>query len=199
MKALILDYGNVLSLDQRPELYDHAAGAFGVTADQVYAGYWENRLDYDRGWLDGRNYWERVAGLSVPILAVHQQLDQLIHWDAESWSAPNPAVLAIAGQAVDRGLRVGLLSNMPIDIWQELQAICAWMPRFDQVTVSGFIGAIKPEREIYEHCLQGLGVEPGEAVFLDDRPENVEAARALGIDARWFHKDAPPFDWSTIA
>jgi len=36
-------------------------------------------------------------------------------------------------------------------------------------------------------------------VFLDDRPENVEAARALGIDARWFHKDAPPFDWSTIS
>jgi len=199
MKALILDYGNVLSLDQQPGLYDHAAGAFGLTAGQVYSGYWENRLDYDRGLLNGRDYWERVAGISVPALAVHQQLDQLIRWDAESWAAPNSAVLAIAGQAVARGLRVGLLSNMPTDIWNELQALCAWMPRFDHVTVSGLIGSLKPEREIYEHCLQGLGVEPGEAVFLDDRPENVEAARALGIDARWFHKDAPPFDWSTIS
>ena len=36
------------------------------------------------------------------------------------------------------------------------------------------------------HCLSGLGVKASEAVFLDDRPENVDAAKKLGIHAILF-------------
>ena len=45
---------------------------------------------------------------------------------------------------------------------------------------------IKPEAEIYHDAIAGLGVEPDEALFLDDRPENVEGARAVGIHAEIF-------------
>ncbi len=57
---------------------------------------------------------------------------------------------------------------------------------FDHVTFSCEIGVLKPEPEIYEHALRGLGVAPAEAVFLDDRPENVEGARHLGLHAELF-------------
>jgi len=39
----------------------------------------------------------------------------------------------------------------------------------------------KPAPEIFWHCLQGLGVDPGEILFLDDRPENAQAAERLGM------------------
>ncbi len=51
------------------------------------------------------------------------------------------------------------------------------------MTFSYELGFIKPEAPIYQHAIEGLGVEPAEALFLDDRPENVEGARAAGIHA----------------
>jgi putative hydrolase of the HAD superfamily len=44
----------------------------------------------------------------------------------------------------------------------------------------------KPEPAIYLHTLHELGVEPDEALFLDDRLVNIEAAQALGIHAILF-------------
>jgi len=60
------------------------------------------------------------------------------------------------------------------------------LDHFDQVTFSYELGVIKPEAEIYSHAIEGLGVDAAEALFLDDRPENVEGARAAGIHAEVF-------------
>ena len=40
---------------------------------------------------------------------------------------------------------------------------------------------MKPDAAIYRHSLEGLGLEPPEAVFVDDRADNVEAAERLGL------------------
>ena len=64
--------------------------------------------------------------------------------------------------------------------------------RFAEVaslTLSFEVGAVKPEPAIYLRCLESLGVEPGEALFVDDRRENVEAARSLGMDAVLFEDE----------
>jgi HAD superfamily hydrolase (TIGR01509 family) len=45
---------------------------------------------------------------------------------------------------------------------------------------------IKPDAAIYQHTLRGLGVSASEALFLDDREINIQAARALGIHAIQF-------------
>ena len=42
---------------------------------------------------------------------------------------------------------------------------------------------MKPQAEIYLHCCRELGVDPAKALFLDDRPENVEGARVAGLQA----------------
>jgi putative hydrolase of the HAD superfamily len=86
------------------------------------------------------------------------------------------------------GVPTAILSNMARDTWELLG------PQFDGVgclTLSFEIGAAKPEPAIYLRCLESLGVEPGEALFVDDRRENVEAARVLGIDAVLFEGEDP--------
>lgn len=50
------------------------------------------------------------------------------------------------------------------------------------------IGAIKPEREIYEYVQRMLGCEYSEIVFIDDKPENIASAAKLGIKAVLFSK-----------
>jgi len=52
---------------------------------------------------------------------------------------------------------------------------------FDVVFCSGDEGVVKPDPAAFEMTLARLGVEPEEAVFIDDTVEHVRAAEALGI------------------
>jgi len=79
--------------------------------------------------------------------------------------------------------RLGLLSNAGPDL-RELVAPVAGL--FDHIVISAEVGLRKPEPEIYRLALEQLGVEPAEAVFVDDRPRNVDAARILGLHTHRF-------------
>ena len=57
----------------------------------------------------------------------------------------------------------------------------AWLNHFDHHVFSGEVRSVKPEPEIYQHCIAALGVQPNEALFIDDREINLESARAAGI------------------
>jgi 2-haloacid dehalogenase len=64
------------------------------------------------------------------------------------------------------------------------------MENFTFKTFSGEVKLIKPDPAIYEHTLRGLGVTAAEALFVDDRKTNIQAARALGILALQFRSIA---------
>ena len=49
------------------------------------------------------------------------------------------------------------------------------------MVLSGEVGMRKPEKEIFLHAAQTLGVPPEECVFIDDMAANVAAARACGM------------------
>jgi epoxide hydrolase-like predicted phosphatase len=52
---------------------------------------------------------------------------------------------------------------------------------FDAMTISAETGVAKPDALIYRMALDKLGVQPAEAVFVDDMPTNIDAAKALGM------------------
>ena len=54
------------------------------------------------------------------------------------------------------------------------------------MTVSGDIGQIKPDREIYDTHAEQYGLDPAFSLFIDDSPRNVEGARAAGWQAIHF-------------
>ena len=47
--------------------------------------------------------------------------------------------------------------------------------------ISGHVGAVKPDRRIYEILFERVGPGPEELLFIDDSPANVRAAEALGM------------------
>ncbi|SDG67154.1 putative hydrolase of the HAD superfamily [Lentzea fradiae] len=94
-------------------------------------------------------------------------------------ATPDPAMVELVRSARAAGLHTALLSNSwgegyPKDLLTEL---------FDTVVISGRVGLRKPDRRIYLHTLEQIGVPAGRAVFFDDAPPNVEAAQAVGMHA----------------
>lgn len=77
---------------------------------------------------------------------------------------------------------VGLLSNLRLMDFNRHKAQLEQFD-FDYLFLSYEMKCIKPNKEIYEKVINTIGVEPENIVFFDDRQENVDAAREIGIEA----------------
>jgi putative hydrolase of the HAD superfamily len=82
-----------------------------------------------------------------------------------------------------RGLLTAILSNMGDDVLASVERKFDWIHRFDVLVWSCQLGVVKPDPAIYRHMLNELAVQPEETLFIDDRLPNIEAARALGMQA----------------
>lgn len=98
-----------------------------------------------------------------------------------------PDMSALVDRLADAGVPLYLLSNAPafIDDWARGrgQAMHAFLGRFRDYVVSGRVGLMKPDAAIYDLVCRTGGFRPGEAVFIDDHPPNVDGARAAGLHA----------------
>jgi len=183
-RAVIFDYGNVLSQSQLSSEVEALAEIVGLPVSRFSEMYWRFRVSYDAAELDPATYWKTVAQASAHDVAP-SQIGQLIEIDSRSWCHPAPVVPQWARDIRRAGVRTALLSNMPQTVRQAVEQ-SGWLPDFDFRTYSCDLGVCKPAAEIYLHCLNELGVEPSEALFLDDRAANVRGAEVVGMHALLF-------------
>ena len=148
--------------------------------------YWVNRHAYDEGKLTGLAFWERFVREAGVVGGSADLIEELNHWDARMWTTENPEMLAWQLRLKERGMRTAILSNMGDNVLANMQRTFDWLPRFDVLVWSYQLRMAKPEPAIYLHVLKELDVRPEEALFLDDKLVNVEAARALGMIALEF-------------
>ena len=188
-KALIFDYGNVLCRPQQAEEIEAMAALFHAPVDRFLSVYWPYRVPFDKADLSPAAYWNRVAADLGQTLA-GEQIEALVDLDNRSWAHPDPLMIGWAGDLRAAGIRTAILSNMPVTLRQYLDRCCRWLPQFDQRTFSCDVRSCKPQAIIYKHTLEGLGVDAADALFLDDREENVRAAQALGIHTILFQNAA---------
>jgi putative hydrolase of the HAD superfamily len=157
----------------------------GLPAARFESLYWADRPAYDEGKLTGFAFWQKLvrdAGLALP----PDKIEELNQWDARMWTTENPAMLAWQLALKRRGLLTAILSNMGDNVLASVEREFDWIHRFDALVWSFQRHMAKPGPAIYLRTLQELGVRPEEALFLDDKLVNVEAARALGIQAMQF-------------
>jgi putative hydrolase of the HAD superfamily len=187
--AVILDYGKVLVRSPTTQEFGRMAEMFNVSFESFYQ-LWENsRGPYDCGDLTAEEYWLNLAQQTNTSLD-GGQIKILRQVEVEIWAHTNSDMLQWVNQLHAAGIKTALLSNMPWDLVKYVRANCHWMENFSFKTFSAEERLIKPDPAIYEHTLRGLGVTAAEALFVDDREVNVEAARALGIRSIRFQSTA---------
>jgi putative hydrolase of the HAD superfamily len=105
---------------------------------------------------------------------------ELIRLDIASWLHLRPGTVTLIEDVAAAGYRLAMLSNAPA----EVAAVVADLPvaaHFEHCAFSYSLRSVKPEPECYLAVLAMLDASPGDVVFLDDRPDNVAGAQALGI------------------
>ncbi len=178
IKAVIFDFGRVISAQKPQSLFNQYERDLDLAPDTI------NRIMFDSPfWMEamlGRRtageYWAAIGpelGLKSP--AEIDAFRRRYHAD----ESINKAVLDIIRQLHGR-YKLAVLSNNPpgLEKW-----LADWeiLELFDDVFCSGDEGRVKPDPAAYQTTLDRLAVEPREAVFIDDTPGHVEAARRLNI------------------
>lgn len=87
----------------------------------------------------------------------------------------------------DPAIQVYAMSNVGKEDFEELATKMDWS-LFDRVFTSAAAGMRKPELEFYRHVLDDIGLTGNQVIFIDDKEENVNAARAVGIGGYIFGK-----------
>ncbi|WP_425050903.1 HAD family hydrolase [Psychromarinibacter sp. S121] len=182
IEAVVFDFGNVLIKWNPEEWYDARIGREAREKLFAEVPLEEMNLRSDRG--------EHLADLVAETAAQHpEHADNIRAWH-DNWiemaqpDIPHSAVLLRALRA--KGVPTFALSNFGIPTLALADVAYPVLTEFDRRFISGELRTIKPEPEIYIHVEEGTGVAPEALLFTDDRPENIEAARARGWQVHLF-------------
>jgi putative hydrolase of the HAD superfamily len=181
-KAVVFDYGQVLSFREKAEHLKRIAARCNVDYERFLDSYERYMPEYDRGDLGGKEFWHKV----LPLLGVEPSetlINSFIEEDTASPLMLNPAMLAWAELLRRKGVGTGILSNMSQDDLARMRGagILEQLSGFSVRIFSSEVGIIKPDAAIYRLYLSRLGRPAQETLFIDDNQANVDAAKDEGM------------------
>jgi epoxide hydrolase-like predicted phosphatase len=183
IQAVIFDLGGVLVRTEDPTSRQRLAEKLGMTHDELYRLVFNNesaRLA-TVGRVTTRDHWETVRKTLNLSPEAFQPVPEGF-WGGDSLDIE----LVDYIRSLRGAYRTALLSNAWDDLRQVLEEKWRILDAFDEVFISAELGVAKPDPHIFRLVLERLGVSASEAVFVDDFVENVEAARAAGLNAIHF-------------
>jgi putative hydrolase of the HAD superfamily len=180
LRAVIFDFGGVL-WDMRWDVARELDRAHDLPRSSVFETLYRCEAwgDIERGigdpaaWTEGAHReLERRAGRPLPRLH-------------DEWRKAQVAVDANIAlvRALRPPFRCSILSNADRSLRGRLEGELALHELFDDIVVSAEVGMAKPDPAIFRLAAARLGLPPASCVFVDDWDKNVEAARAVGMQA----------------
>ncbi|MEL7187135.1 MAG: HAD-IA family hydrolase [Pseudomonadota bacterium] len=103
---------------------------------------------------------------------------RLHRWRLQLFPESEPFLKAVSSE-----WRLALLSNTNAIHWRQVTDSTDIFDAFDMLFLSYETGQYKPSPEAYEQVVQHYGCAAREVRFFDDSAANIEAARAVGLDA----------------
>lgn len=180
LHAVIFDFGGVL-WDMRWDVARELDRAHGLPKSSVFETLYRcpawNDIECGAGdpaaWAEGAHReLERRAGRALPRLH-------------EEWRRAQVAIDANIAlvRALRPPYRCSVLSNADLSLRARLKGELGLEHLFDDIVVSAEVGMAKPRPEIFHLAADRLGLPAQACVFVDDWDQNVEAARAVGMQA----------------
>ena len=184
IKAIIFDYGNVL-LEWNPRY--------------VYQRYFPNDpegmedflkeidfMEWNAQQDKGRTFAEGVAALSKEF-PHHAHLIQAYHdhW-IDSVGEAYWETVDLIHQLKEKGFPIYGLSNWSAETFPYAREKFNFFELFDDMVISGAVGFVKPEPEIFHILLAKVGRPAEECLFIDDSLPNIQQANTMGFETIHF-------------
>jgi 2-haloacid dehalogenase len=139
-------------------------------------------LEQDRG----RNWAEAVAER----IALHPEWQEEISAFDTRWLEMVPGAITGTVAILERlraaGVPTYAITNFSAEKFVVAREQFPFLGGFEDVVVSGEVGLVKPDPEIFALFLKRNGLDAGDCLFVDDVAANVATAQAAGFVAHHF-------------
>jgi putative hydrolase of the HAD superfamily len=181
INAVIFDWGGVLIEDPAPALFKYCANVFGVSKEQYVITFDICINDFQTGTVTEQQFW---MNMTKRLKAPMPKTDSL--WTEAFLAAyrPRPEMFSLASRLRKAGCKTAILSNTEKPVVEIINK--QKYDAFDVTVLSCLEGTAKPERKIYDLTLDRLGIPAKQALFIDDKQENIDGAKKAGLQTILF-------------
>jgi 2-haloacid dehalogenase len=182
IQAVIFDIGNVLIEWQPERYYDAVVGEARRKEMFAMVDLHGMNDEVDRGGDFKQVIYDTAE-------AYPQFRDEIRMWHDNWLDLAKPAIphsVRLLRALRAKGVPVFALTNFGIGTWKIATPVYDFLSEFDHAYVSGHMGLIKPDAQIYEQVEAHCGLPPESLLFTDDRADNIAAAQARGWQTHLF-------------
>lgn len=185
-QAIVFDFGGVLTGEARREVVvQFLRESFQLSEEEFKAVNQQKRLTNQQGKTDEEFWLSYAKTRNISLAPDWSGSFQTVLKEA---IGINFRIFDLVEELRERQIPVALLSNIDSRRAQIIRDFGLYRP-FDPCLLSCEIGIEKPDPKAYEVLLSKLNLAAKEVVFIDDLPENIAAAKKVGLDAILFESE----------
>lgn len=178
MQNIIFDFGNVL-VQWHPELI------YGEYFGDEAKAWWFLRHVADNEWRGRIDAGESYAACSAELKGRHPEYAEAIDLYSSRWremlTDEVPDMREVIDELKAKGYEIYGLTNWSMETFPAARERFGILQMIDRYVVSGAEHLIKPDPRLFRVLLDRYGLKAEECTFIDDNPDNVAAAKALGM------------------
>jgi len=182
VKAVVFDFGGVIAKSNTAETAAFLQNSFQIDTNEVRTALKSMQTAVSNGESESQ-FWEQYAQsrkITLPKDWI-KQFDTVVR----NGITEIPGTMAIVKELQTEGYKTAMLSDVT-QFQATVVRSLGYYDHFNPLLLSYKIGVEKPNPEAFLILLKELKLQPPSVIFIDDKYENVEAAKQLGIDAIQF-------------
>jgi glucose-1-phosphatase len=177
--VIIFDLGNTLIKFDHSISAKKFANLFHIDSEEVRRLFFDSNLTqaFERGQISPKVFHARISerlGVSIPFK------DFVAIWNDIFWLDEGSCAIA---RRLKKDYRLFLLSNISRLHYEYIVKKFDILKIFDEIIVSFAVGAIKPEKRIFEDAVRRAGGDKSAVLYIDDRDDLIKEAAAFGIES----------------
>lgn len=178
--TIVFDLGNTLIKFDHNIAAKKIASLFRLDSKKIYDAFFDSEMTraFERGMISPREFYKRAKelfGINLPFK------DFVSIWNDIFWE--DEEACDIARRLKEHPYRLFLLSNVNRLHFEHIQKKFDVIKIFDEVILSFMVGAIKPDKTIFDDMVRRAGGDKSEILYIDDREDLIKEAMAFGIDS----------------
>lgn len=180
IKVILFDLGRVLVDFDHKRAAERISAFCPKTAIEIYNLFFESQVTvaFEAGKITPENFYLEVKNM----LDLKLSYDSFVPiWNDIFFLSPKNRSVFRLVNSLRAHYQTAVLSNINVLHYEYVKKNFPVFGVFDKIFLSFELGAIKPDKKIYEQVIGRLQVSPQEIFYTDDRGELVESAKSLGI------------------